>query len=195
MDPQHLDGARSPQVWPPLPHRPSGSHLTSFWMAASGLALAVAALSTSIVVLRQHVPEPPWATSKVAIPTATPGRTAASDRALCSDIAPLMAEDDRVSNAWRNTGDPGTLQRDSALSKYRLDTEDWAQRIQSALGKHDDADPFLRRTLQRFIDDRVLFVRNARPGLPEDYDNEIWADSLSAYGGPLSTCDGLGVKW
>lgn len=133
--------------------------------------------------------------SAPGITTSAAADTSAADRALCMVIAPLMAEDDRASNTWRNTGDPGTPARDGALPKYRSDTEDWARRIQPLLDEHQDANSFFRRTLQRFVDDRILYVRNARPGAPEDYDNEIWADSLSVYGGPLSICNELDVKW
>lgn len=165
-------------------------------VAAAALVVAAVALAVSIVGLTRRDPETPAvAPAPSATKTAAPEHTDAPDRELCSDIAPLMAEDDRVSNTWRATGDPGTPQRDAALSKYRSETEDWAERIQKVLGNHEDADTFLLRTLQRFIDDRILYVRNARPGPAENYDDEIWADSLSAYGGPLSTCARLGVKW
>ena len=106
-----------------------------------------------------------------------------------------MAESDRVSNAYTGTGDMGTPARDAALPKYVSDTQDWARRTQAVLDANPDADPFFRRTLQRFIDDRKLFVANVRPGPGQDYDQSAWADSLTAYGGPLSICQGLGIKW
>lgn len=183
-----------PQEWPAAPRK----RAIFSWVAAAALIVAAAALVTSVAGLTRRgadalavSPAPASSAAK----TSAPEHIEAADRELCSDIAPLMAEDDRVSNTWRATGDPGTPKRDEALSKYRSDTEDWAERIQKVLGNHENADPFLQRTLQRFIDDRILYVRNARPGPAESYDDEIWADSLAAYGGPLSTCAGLGVKW
>ncbi len=106
-----------------------------------------------------------------------------------------MSEDVARTNAFIDSGDPGTPARDAAQPKFRSETEDWAGRIQPLLDEHQDVDPFFRRTLQRFIDDRILLVRNMRPGPAKDYDNEIWADSLSAGGGPLSICYELGLKW
>jgi hypothetical protein len=106
-----------------------------------------------------------------------------------------MSEDVARTSAFIDSGDPGTPARDSAQPKFRSDTEDWAGRIQPLLDQHQDADSFFRRTLQRFIDDRILLVRNMRAGALKEYDKEIWADSLSAGGGPLSICNGLGVKW
>jgi len=102
---------------------------------------------------------------------------------------------DQKSNAWQATGDPGTPARDAALPGYRAFVEDWAGRAQDALAAHPDADAFLKRTLQRFIDDRILMVRNMRPGPATEYDKEAWADSGTAYEGPLSVCYQLGIKW
>lgn len=195
MDPRFSNPPGFPQAWPGSSQAPR-KHTKVSWVAAAALVVAVTALMVSIVGFARRGPErPAVAPAPSAAKTAAPENTDASDRELCSDIAPLMAEDDRMSNTWRATGDPGTPPRDAALSKYRSDTEDWAERIQKVLGNHEEADPFLRRTLQRFIDDRILYVRNARPGPASNYDDEVWADSLSAYGGPLSTCGGLGVKW
>lgn len=85
--------------------------------------------------------------------------------------------------------------RDAALPDYRAFIEDWAGRAQDALNANPSADTFLKRTLQRFIDDRVLMVRSMRPGPSTTYDKESWADSMTAYEGPLSACDSLGIEW
>ncbi len=114
---------------------------------------------------------------------------------LCAAMAPLFAEDDKKSNEWNATGEPGTPARDAALPGYRAFSEDWAGRAQDVLDAHPDADQFLRRTTQRFIDDRVLLVRNMRPGPVKPPDDEAWADSMTAYGGPLSVCQYLGIRW
>ena len=66
---------------------------------------------------------------------------------------------------------------------------------QAVLDTNPAAQPFLKRTLQRYIDDMSLYVKNARPGPQTTYDTAAWADSLVAYGGPLAICQGLGVHW
>jgi len=196
MDPQHGQQPVIAQQWAPSGQLQPSNQRRFSWMSLITLMMALAALVVGIVALATRpAPSDVAATQPNQPATATPSDTTEADRALCTAIAPLMAEDDRTSNTWRNTGDPGTPARDAALPKFRSDTEDWANRIQPILDQHPDVDPFFQRTLQRFIDDRILYVRNARPGPPEEYDKAIWADSLSAYGGPLSICDALGIKW
>jgi len=151
--------------------------------------LAVAALAVSIFALVTRSP-----VERPSTVTAT-GDTTAADRSLCTGIAPLMAEDNAKSTAWINTGAPGTPARDAALPGFREYTEDWAGRIQDVVDANPNAHPFLLRTLQRFIDDRVLLARNMRSGPPEKYDDAAWTDSMTAYGGPQSVCGELGVKW
>lgn len=158
------------------------------------LLIAIAALTMAVIAVNRLSPTPAASKPATTVPTAATD-TADADRALCSAIAPLMAEDDRRSNAFIATGAAGSPERDQAQSKFRSDTEDWAERIQPQLDAHIDASPFFKRTLQRFIDDRLLLVRNMRPGPLKEYDSEIWSDSLSAYGGPLSVCQELGIKW
>ena len=165
---------------------------------AAAIVVAVAALVVGIISL-VHPLSSAHPSAPVAAPTSstqTPAQnTTDADRALCTAIAPLMAESDRSANAWRATGDPGTPARDAALPKYRSDTEDWAGRIQGVLNAHADANAFFQRTLQRFIDDQILLVRNMAPGPAQPSDNEAWQDSLTAYGGPMSVCSALAVKW
>ncbi|WP_421843482.1 hypothetical protein [Mycobacterium sp.] len=190
-------GPPGPPAGPPgygwqyaLPAR-RGNRLVTAGLVITAV-VALAALAVGIIAL---VTRPAQAPAPASPSATSAGDTRAADRALCNAIAPLMTKDDRTSNTWRNRGDPGTPARDAALPKYRSDTEDWVGRIQPILDQHPDANPLFRRTLQRFIDDRILYVWNARPGPPEKYDKEIWADSLSAYGGSLHICYGLGVTW
>lgn len=157
------------------------------------LLIAISALIMAVIAVSRPSPSPVASAPSTTTNAATD--TADVDRALCSAIASLMAEDDKRSNAFIATGAAGSPERDQAQSKFRSDTEDWAERIQPQLEAHIDANPFFKRTLQRFIDDRLLLVRNMRPGPLKEYDSEIWSDSLAAYGGPLSVCQGLGIKW
>jgi hypothetical protein len=165
---------------------------------ATAIALAAAALVVGIVDLtRSSTSSAPAASAPTAsAPTsASATDTTAADRALCTAIAPLMAESDRVSNAYMNLGPAGSPSRDAALPKYIADTQDWVKRIQPVLDDHPDISPFLKRSLQRFIDDRELLAADLVPGPLEQYDQEIWSDSMAAYGGPLSVCYKLGIKW
>ena len=177
---------------PPAPTSRRGKLMAAGLVVA--IVLATAALVVGGIALARSA-KPAMSATPAASPAPTTTDSTAADHALCEAIAPLMAEDDRVSNAWTDTGEPGTPARDAALPKYRADTENWARRTQLVLDAHPDADPFFKRTLQRFIDDRKLLVANMAPGPPKQYDQEIWSDSLSAYGGPLSICSKLGIKW
>lgn len=195
-------GPPPPPVGPPgndwryAPPVRRGNKLMSAGIVITAL-ISLAALAVGIVALVTRptpataVPAPAPA-SRSAAPA---GDTTTADRALCNAISPLMTEDDHNSNTWIATGDPGSPERDAALPKYRDDTEDWAGRIQDVVDANPNAHPFLLRTLQRFVDDRVLLVRNMRPGPSKQYDDEAWSDSMTAYGGPLSVCNALGIKW
>jgi len=48
---------------------------------------------------------------------------------------------------------------------------------------------------QGYIDDMQLFVASVRPGPGTQYDEAAWTDSIEAYGGPLATCQALGIGW
>lgn len=183
----------APPAWPQagqLPPRPRRS-----WVALTALVASVAALAvgTAALVQGRGHEAPVTATSSTA--PATAGDTAAADKALCQAIAPLMAEDDQRSNAFIDLGPSGSAARDAGVDRFRTDTAEWATRIQAVADQHKDVDPFLQRTLQRFIDDRHLLARNMRTGKTMEYDDAIWSDSLAAYGGPLSICYDLGVRW
>lgn len=176
--------------WSP-PAQQSAPRRSWSWVSVAALVAALAALGVAgsvAVEVHKH------GQAASASPAAAPN-TESADRALCESVAPLLAEDDRTSNTFIDLGAAGSPARDEALPKFRTDTEDWAKRIQAVVDQHGSADPFLRRTLQRMIDDRVLLVRNMRPGPPKRYDDTAWDDHMVAYGGPLSVCFDLGVKW
>lgn len=162
-----------------------------FGVAATA-AISLASLGVGITALTKHSSS---AANTPAVASSPGADSSAADRALCTAIAPLMAEDDKKSNAWISTGAPGTPGRDAALRGFREYTEDWADRAQDVVDANPGAHPFLLRTLQRFIDDRLLLMRNMRPGPSEKYDDAAWNDSMVAHGGPQSVCNELGVKW
>lgn len=168
-------------------------------LAGAGIAVAIGLAAAALVVsLTRPVPvqapaaqpAPPAAGSP-----ATPANTEAADRALCTAIAPLMAESDRTAHEFVDPGPAGSPERDAAIPSYRAQTGEWARRTQDVLNAHYDASPFFQRTLQRFIDDRKLYVANVRPGPAKSYDDAAWADSMVAYGGPLAICQALDVTW
>jgi hypothetical protein len=153
--------------------------------------IAVAALIVAIMALNQEPPPPP-------APEASPAQQAPSagtDRKLCEAIAPLMKENDDRSNAFLATGQPGSPEQDAALPKFVTDTQDWARRTQQVLDANANPPRLLTRSLQRYIDDMQLFVASVRPGPGTKYDEAAWTDSIVAYGGPLATCQALGVQW
>ncbi|WP_071286321.1 hypothetical protein [Mycolicibacterium llatzerense] len=106
-----------------------------------------------------------------------------------------MAEIDRFSNAYIDLGDSGTPARDAALPKYVSDTQTWVGKVQSIVDQHPAMDPRLLRTLQRYLDDQRLLTSDMVPGRMHPYQEDLWADSLGAYSGPLHRCDEVGVRW
>lgn len=155
------------------------------------ILLAVAALIVAIVALPE---EPPPAAAPPA-PPSQQGPTPDADRKVCEAIAPLMKENDDRSNAFLGTGQPGSPEQDAALPKFVTDTQDWARRTQQVLDANANPPRLLTRTLQRYVDDMQLFVASVRPGPGTKYDEAAWTDSIVAYGGPLATCQALGVQW
>ena len=152
-------------------------------------AVAVAALVIALVALTTQ--PTPATTSSARSPQVSP----ADDKALCQAIAPLMKENDDRANAFLGTGAPGSPERDAALPKFVSDTQDWARRTQAVLDAHANPPRFVTRALQRYIDDMQLFVASVRPGPGTQYDEAAWTDSIEAYGGPLATCQALGIGW
>jgi hypothetical protein len=166
--------------------------LAAIGLGVVAILLAAAALVVALTGIgRQPAPAAPATAPAASQPTST----TEADRALCIAIAPLMTEGNRMANAFVDLGDTGAPARDAALPKFVSDTKDWARRIQAVLDSHPDVQPFLKRTLQRYLDDMTLYVDNVRPGPKQTYDAAAWADSLVAYGGPLAICQDLGVSW
>jgi hypothetical protein len=129
------------------------------------ILLAAGALVIGIVLLVRPTPAPPPASPAPATPGATAtDNTTDADRALCTAIAPPMAESDRTTKAWVALGEPGTPARDAATPKFITDTQDWIRRMQPIVDANPDVDPFFQRSLQRFIDDQHLMVIDLVPG-------------------------------
>jgi hypothetical protein len=159
------------------------------------ILLAAAALVIALVGRgKQADGTPPVASSTSATQSPTTD-TAATDRALCEAIAPLMSETDKTSNDFFALGEQGSPARDAAIPEFVATTQNWVGRAQAVLDSHPDVQPFFGRSLQRYIDDLDLYIKNIAPGPKQTYDSAAWTDALVAYGGPLAICQDLGVTW
>ncbi|KPN49065.1 hypothetical protein AN933_22430 [Mycobacterium intracellulare subsp. chimaera] len=110
-----------------------------------------------------------------------------------------MTESNRSAKTYSNSGagatGPKTPEQEAATAKFISDTKVWFTRIQPVIDSHPNADPYFRRSLQRFVDDLRYFVADLEAGPFRSYDQTIWDDSLAAGSGPLNVCWDLGVKW
>jgi hypothetical protein len=174
--------------------RPRGAGI-AVALATVAVVLAAAALIVAVVRGGQSpAPATPTAPPSTS-PTPAASDTEVADKALCQAIAPLMAESNKQANDWVALGEQGSPARDGALPKYVSDTKDWVRRAEAVVDAHLGINPFLIRTLHRYIDDLSLYVTNVGPGPKQIYDAAAWNDSLVAYGGPKSICLDLGVNW
>lgn len=89
----------------------------------------------------------------------------------------------------------GSSEQGAAIPGYRSFVEDWARRIQDVLNSHSEPQRYLTRTLQRFIDDKLLYVEMVQPGKVDKFDAPTWQQAAIDYGGPLGVCRGVGVTW
>ena len=201
-------GPQAPTGFPTPPAAPSGSD----WRYApppprrsKGVAIGVAAailLATAALVVgifdltRSSTRAAPTASSPTtSAPTSASADFTAANRALCTAIAPLMTEDNRVAKTFSNLGPAGSPGWDAGKDKFVSDTKDWVGRIQPVIDSHPDVDPYFRRSVQRFVDDQRYLIADLEAGPWQPYDQTIWNDSLGAGSGPLSICWDLGVKW
>jgi len=187
-------GSYAPPPQPTPPPRKRGL------LVAGGLALAImlatAALVVGIIAISRPTATTANPTSSAASPTVAAGSdTTASDRALCNAIAPLMKRSTDQRNALVDSGPPGSPGQDAALPKFITDTKDWASETENVLNKYSEPPRHLTRTLQRYIDDMLLFVESVRQGPGTKYDEAAWTDSTVAAGGPMRVCYDLGVSW
>jgi hypothetical protein len=186
---------------PPLPPSnapfvppPRGSAKAAVALAALAVVLAAAALVVAFV----RTPEAPAPAAQPA-PT-TPSVPAQqlfvenADRALCQAIVPLMKE---LRDQDQRYGPlvPGSPEQDAAIPGYRAFVEGWAPRIQTLLNGYAEPPRYLTRTLQTFIDDKLLYVELVQAGRVDNYDGPTWIQGGIDLGGPLGTCSKLGIRW
>lgn len=166
-----------------------------------GLATAILLATAALVVGIIAVSRPTTTTSAIPVPpsgsptTSAATDTTAADRKLCEDVGPLLRESNETGKGFVNLGHTGTPERDAGIPNYQASVSDWAKRIQPILDSHADADPFLKRTLQRMVDDIRIYATSIRPGPETDADAAAWNDATVAYGGPYDVCHRLGVQW
>jgi hypothetical protein len=185
--------AQPPQPTPPPRKR---GLLMTVGLAITAL-LATAALVVGVIAIsRPTTTTPANGTTPAASPTTSGATdTTAADRKLCEEVGPLLKESDETGKNFVNLGQTGTPARDAGIPAFQASVSDWVKRIQPFLDSHTGADPFLRRTLQRMVDDIRIYAATIRPGPATDADTAAWNDATVAYGGPIDICQQLGVTW
>jgi hypothetical protein len=156
--------------------------------------LAAAALVVSLV----RKPETSAPAQPTTTPTASPVQQQLfvedADRALCEAIAPLMKENEDRGKEFTAL-EAGSPEQGAAIPGYRSFVEGWARRVQDVLNKHAEPQRYLTRTLQRFVDDKLLYVEMVQPGQVDKFDAPTWQQGAIDYGGPLGVCRDVGVTW
>lgn len=119
-----------------------------------------------------------------------------ADKALCKELPSLMRERNSADRAYQALPPAGSPERNAALPGFKSGVEDWAKRVQAVLNQHASPDRYLTRTLQRYIDDMLLYAQNIYPNKPADtFDEDTWNTGAVSYGGALGRCNQLGVRW
>jgi hypothetical protein len=163
----------------------------------AAIVLAAAALVVGIVALVRPAPSAPPPAAAPSSSSAHPTGTTEANRAFCTDIAPLMTESDKTAQAFSHP-EKNSPEYQAGVPAFVGDTKAWVGRMQAVIDSHGDADPYLLRSMQRFVDDRRDLVADLEAGSGAEwrpYDQTSWNDSLAAGSGPLSACWNLGVKW
>lgn len=185
-----------PMSWPspePAPRTPRRVGTITNGIA---IVLSCAALGVGITALLRPAEQVAAPTPSPTSPT-RPTNTTEANRAFCTAIAPLMAESNKTAQALSHLG-KDSPDWNAGARTFIDETKDWVGRMQPVIDSHGDADPFLLRGMQRFVDDRRFLIADLQGGsepkwLP--YDQTGWDDSLIAGSGPLNVCWNLGVKW
>jgi hypothetical protein len=167
-------------------------------LLAGGVLLAVllgvAALVLSIIGLTRT----PESQSAPPAPGTAPQQLFVedADKSLCEAIAPLMKESDEKNRVLTSAGPAGSPERSAVIPEFKKHTLDWAARMQKLIDAHSEPPRYLTRTLQSYVDGSLLYSENIYPDRPPDsYDGAVWDSAAVAYGGPLTTCYKLGIKW
>lgn len=165
----------------------------------AALGIAIAALVVALVALTHSTSLPSGQTTAAQPEKTTPlpsaGNTTDADKALCNAIAPLLKRSEDQRNSFVDAGPANSPAADAALPKFVDDTKQWAEEAQRALDNDSGPPRHITRTLQRYIDDMLLYVEGIRPGRSTKYDEAAWVDASESENGPIMVCYGVGVKW
>jgi len=192
-----------PNAGQPVPVQPPrGPRQVGLWVLAVVAAVcSVAALVLGAVALSKvsqinaAARVAPATTTMTAPPAAPQLFDDAADRSLCQAIPDLMRERDKADNAFQALP-AGSPERSAAIPGYKSGVQDWAGRMETVLAAHAQPDRYLTRTVQRYIDDKMLYAQNIYPNKPSDpFDKPTWDTGVVDYGGALGRCNQLGLVW
>ena len=190
------------QHYPPAPPPPVGVRRRrgpiGLWILAGfAVIVAIAALVLGVIAV---VTKPTTVQSAPAT-SAAPGAAApilfddATDRTLCEALPDLMRESTSRRNDFIATP-VDSPERKAAIPRFKAESEDWANRMQQVIAAHSEPSRYLTRTLQRYVDDVLLYSQNVYPQRPYDkFDDATWNLAIVDYGGALGRCQQLGIKW
>ena len=188
------------QAQPATP--PTGGFAPAPGRRASRLALVLAVVAVLLggAALAVSLLRKPASPGSPAVVASSPSPTVPqqqlfvedADRALCEAIGPAMRENDEQTRAFAQYKN-GSPEQQNDLPGYRRFTEEWAGRMQHILNDHADPPRYLTRTLQRFIDDMLLYVE--LDSLSDEVGVNTWKLSLTDYSGPSRICRDLGLSW
>lgn len=159
--------------------------------SVAALVLGVLALSKVSQVQSMPSPSPTTVTAPAAAPLLFDD---AADRALCQAIPDLMRERNNADNAYQALA-AGSPERRAAMPAYKAGVQDWAGRMEVLLAAHAQPDRYLTRTLQRYVDDKLLYAQNIYPSKVDPFDKPTWDMGVVDYGGALGRCNQLGIGW
>lgn len=180
------------------PGKPRNNAQIAVW-AAMGVALvtSMVALVIGLVAMKaattqSAAPAPATVTAPAAAPVLFDDT---ADRALCQALPDLMRESMARRNAFIATP-VDSPERKSAIPTFKKDSEDWATRMEQVVATHAQPERYLTRTLQRYIDDILLYSQNTYADRPYDkFDDATWNLAVVDYGGALGRCQQLGIRW
>ncbi|SKU70311.1 Uncharacterised protein [Mycobacteroides abscessus subsp. massiliense] len=190
----------SPSSPPPVPPQGPDRGKLAMWIAMGVCGLVtVGALVLSGIALNKASQAEAAAGGSTTV-TAAPQNAQLfvdeADLSLCKAIPDLMRERDAADQKYQALPPAGSPERNAAMPSFKSGVEDWAKRMQSVLNEHASPDRYLTRTLQRYIDDKLLYSQNIYPNKPADsFDGTTWDTGVVSYGGALGRCQQLGVRW
>lgn len=189
-----------PATYPPPPQAPVQEWPRrrgplGVWILASVAALAsMAALALGVIAVSKQ-PQVQQQPAQAPASSAPILFDEQADRALCEALPDLMRESSARRNAFINTP-VDSPERKAAMPRFKSESEDWANRMQDVIAAHATPERYLTRTLQRYVDDVLLYSQNIYPERSFDkFDDATWNLAIVDYGGALGRCQQLGISW